>query len=439
MSRDRLADIGVIMLDRAFGIGNSMQRWYQRLGMMPIHWDHARNAGLIWRGDDPYGFDGRDQSKLARANTIAVEEFERAVVLRNGAFFDVLEPGLWEISKDHRLRGAIQVTWIDMRQVDLKWGVGGVVNRDGVTVGAHGMLYVQVAEPQPFFLQVVGGQPGYAKDDLQAWLRAPVAGSMRAELASYTVQGLMSERDAFQESIVRRLSPVLEAWGLALRSIEIEDFSIPQEYRDAAQAATITTLDRNAAVIAAQAAAEITRIEASASADRRLLEGAADAQYFALLQAQGIDPVRIEWIRALKEYADHPGSGVGDMYKPQLFLQAGQILADPTVPANVKQDVRRMLPTPQLPQMTDPAAPLVQHPSVALPQSEAAPQEGAAFVAPPSPSLNAASAPQTREEIQQLLDGLDAQLAEGKLSEAAYDRLYARWQARLDALGQHQP
>lgn len=437
MTSDRLADVGIVLLDRAFGIGGKVQAWYQRLGMLPLHWDHTRSPGLIWRGNDPWGYDQKDPARLARTSTIGVEEYERAVVLQNGAFLDVMGPGIWEIAKNHRLRSAIQVVWVDTRQVDLRWGVGGIMNREGISLGAHGMLYVQINEPQPFLMQVVGGRPAFVASDLEAWLKPAVAGAMRAELSTYSVMGLMGEREAFQESVTRRIGSMLEAWGLALRNIEVEDFNLPPEYRSAAAAATITTLERNAAVIAAQAEAEITRITASASADRRLLEGAADAQYYAMLQAQGIDPLKIEWIRALKEYADHPGSGMGDLYKPQLFMQAGQILADPQIPAAVKLDVRRLLPGPQMPAMTDPSQSMVQYPGVQVepsPVPHQAEMPGPVTVEPRQTATPPAGddQPLTRERIQQMLDNLDLQLAEGKLTEARYEQLYSRWERRLE-------
>jgi membrane protease subunit (stomatin/prohibitin family) len=43
--------------------------------------------------------------------------------------------------------------------------------------------------------------------------------------------------------------------------------------------------------------------------------------------------------------------------------------------------------------------------------------------------------PQTKAEIQALLDSLDMQLATGKLSEEAYNRLTEKWQKRLSELG----
>jgi len=61
-------------------------------------------------------------------------------------------------------------------------------------------------------------------------------------------------------------------------------------------------------------------------------------------------------------------------------------------------------------------------------QKPAQPAEPAA-AAPAAPRT-----PQTTEEVQALLDNLDAQLASGAISEATYQKLYAKWEAKLKEL-----
>ncbi|MBE2267559.1 MAG: SPFH domain-containing protein [Anaerolinea sp.] len=51
------------------------------------------------------------------------------------------------------------------------------------------------------------------------------------------------------------------------------------------------------------------------------------------------------------------------------------------------------------------------------------------------PAAPAPANPQTKEEIQALIDSLDMQLATGKLTEAVYNRLVEKWQKRLDEMG----
>lgn len=65
---------------------------------------------------------------------------------------------------------------------------------------------------------------------------------------------------------------------------------------------------------------------------------------------------------------------------------------------------------------------------------------GQAMQKPAQPAEPAAAAPavsktpQTAEEIQALLDNLDAQLASGGISEATYQKLYAKWEQKLKEL-----
>ncbi|TAH53731.1 MAG: hypothetical protein EYC68_02180 [Chloroflexota bacterium] len=49
-------------------------------------------------------------------------------------------------------------------------------------------------------------------------------------------------------------------------------------------------------------------------------------------------------------------------------------------------------------------------------------------------SIKVIAVPQTRAEIQMLLDKLDVQLANGKMSEATYKTLTAKWEKRLNEI-----
>lgn len=57
-----------------------------------------------------------------------------------------------------------------------------------------------------------------------------------------------------------------------------------------------------------------------------------------------------------------------------------------------------------------------------------------AEAAAPAASGGAPAAPQTKEEIQAMIDSLDMKLANGEISEAVYNKLVAKWQERLDAM-----
>ncbi|RMG75645.1 MAG: hypothetical protein D6711_06075 [Chloroflexi bacterium] len=53
---------------------------------------------------------------------------------------------------------------------------------------------------------------------------------------------------------------------------------------------------------------------------------------------------------------------------------------------------------------------------------------------PPAQPAAPVSNPQTKEEIQALIDSLDMKLAMGEISEEIYNKLVAKWQAKLDSM-----
>lgn len=55
--------------------------------------------------------------------------------------------------------------------------------------------------------------------------------------------------------------------------------------------------------------------------------------------------------------------------------------------------------------------------------------------APAAPEAAPTAAPKTAAEVQAILDNLDARLAAGEITEATYNKLYTKWEAKLKELG----
>ncbi|HVO44173.1 MAG TPA: SPFH domain-containing protein [Aggregatilineales bacterium] len=62
-------------------------------------------------------------------------------------------------------------------------------------------------------------------------------------------------------------------------------------------------------------------------------------------------------------------------------------------------------------------------------------QQNSGQAKPAEPAAPVNQNPQTKEEVQALLDSLDAKLASGEISEAVYNKLSAKWEERLKQLG----
>jgi hypothetical protein len=309
---------------------------------------------------------------------------------------------------------------VSLNQSQHRWGVGDVMSVDGVTVGAFGKLFLQIADATKFVTQLVAGEQMYTEANIESWVGSLVTGIMRTELAARDIRSLMSERDAFVQACQAKLADMFAQWGFTFKHLEVMGFNVPPEYRTAVQNVTLAGFKQQSALIEAQTRAQALQIEAQAQSNARLMTGTADVQIMALMQQQGMDPVKIQMVKALMEYAQTPSEGggggliSGDLYKPQVFAMLTQLLVDPVVPNDVKQTLRQNFPQ-QSAMVPQPIVP----PTIAAP---AAPQPAAT-----EPALTAA-------KVQETLDNLDMQLAEGKISEATYDRLREKWEAKLKTL-----
>jgi regulator of protease activity HflC (stomatin/prohibitin superfamily) len=428
---ESLAHKGIEILE---GVGKGVQFVGARAGVVPVQWPHDKRPGLVWRIPEPDDIPAFERvtvaSIFAKKQPVLVREFERAIVLDNGKFYAELPPGILDISKVP-IKGIIEVIWVSMNQTKLRWGVGGVLTIDSVTVGAFGSLFLQIADATKFVMGLVYGQQIYTEDRIEEWVKSLITGLMRQELARRDVRTLQLEREAFVESCRAALGPMFAEWGLEFKHIEMQELTIPPEYRQALQSVTMAGINRQTAVLHASADADVLQIGAQAEASKRLMLGGADVQVMALMQAHGLDPIKMETIRVLLEYAKNSGAGgggliSGDLYKPQVFAQLSQLLLDPTVPADVKQNLRQVYPQQAV---AVPAPLALTAPGTVV---ENVPETPANLAA--QSDTKSGEPPQTVERIHQTLDGLDIQLAEGKISEATYNRLREKWEIRLQQL-----
>jgi regulator of protease activity HflC (stomatin/prohibitin superfamily) len=421
-----------------------------RIGAIPIQWPHERHPGLVWRIPEPESVPKELRvtaaSIFSNKQPVLVREYERAVVLESGRNSGELEPGVYDIAKA-RVVGQIEIIWALMRQMQLRWGVGGILTGDSVEVGAHGLAYAAINNASQFVLSFAVETHIVDQSRVEAWLKGAVSDVMRTEIAARDVMTLQVEREAFIEACGAKLARRFAEFGMEFRHLEIGDFNIPPAYKQARQAVTLAGFEQQKALIDAHRDAQIRQIQASAEANARLALGSADVEVMALLQRQGIDPVKMKMIETLMEYAKNPSSGdgamiSGDLYKPQVFAMLTRTLVDPQVPEVVKSTLREKYPEHLLPAG---GAPPVAAPAPAAPPSPAAVPEPAPASSAPAPATapetpaatppaTAPAAELTREQIQQTIDNLDMRLAAGEIKESTYEMLVGKWHKKLAEL-----
>ena len=390
-----------------------------RGGRMAIQWPHDRRPGLMWRVPEPESVPRAERvttaSIFVSKQPIVVREYERALVLQDGRNVGVLEPGVYDLSRAP-VTGRIEIIWVLLRDAQLRWGVGGVMSADFVTVGGHGKVIVSIGDVEKFVLQFTAGREELTQKALEDWVRDLVGGVIRQQFASRTAQEINVDREGFVEVCRDKLAGLFAEWGLTFKHIEV-DINLAGEYTAAAQQVAVTGFRNQQALLEAQMEAQKKQLEAAAEANAMLSKGAAEVRIMNMLQQSGLDPMRLEMVKALQTYAATPSGGGGliggDLHKGQAFATLTQALLDPGVPPQVKQTLRDSYP-------------------------EEARRIEAPAAAPAAPALTeapaASGAAMSRERIEQMIESLDLQLAEGKINDEQYEQRVARWEKRLAEL-----
>jgi regulator of protease activity HflC (stomatin/prohibitin superfamily) len=383
----------------------SARQYATRSGALPLQFPTGLTGTLIHRlPTNPQ----KRASLFATQQTILVSEGESAVVLLDGQAGDSLPPGRYVFEKA-RVTGVIDVVWIRTGEREVRWGVGNVTSADGIQISANGQLFIKVADPLAFNNEVVQGALTLAEAGLQRKLITRIQGVLRALMSRYDALSLQAEREAFTQAIVAQLSPDMTRLGLEIVGFEVVEINLPPEFKSVLQQRSLATHQGHADLINAQTQAQITQLQAAASAQAQLLQGTAQAQIYGQLQAQGIDPLKLQAMEAMKLLAQNPIQGNtvigGDAARTGLLGQVAMAaFATPTVAAPTAPPPPQLTAAPRAPQAAIAAAPASDDP--------------AARVA----------------ALETQLDQLTERLAMGELSEGVYLKLSARLERKIEAL-----
>jgi regulator of protease activity HflC (stomatin/prohibitin superfamily) len=329
-------------------------------------------------------------SEIPFVKLLIVKEYERGVFLRDGQLYAVLPPGRWFLGR-MPIVGRMELIWVDMGITKLPYGLR-TLTQDGVEIGANGVVYVRVTDPERFIVNLVTGRSIFTTEDLQQFLKDQVIGILRAEMAHYDVRSIYVEREMFITVARVNLQEMLSDLGLEFRALEVAGFLLPDEVRGALQTPMIA---------ARQAEATVTT-------------GAATAQVLTQIRNAGVDPIKYKAVEALMKYAQTRSTGSdagstqnikfgGDLLMPLVFF--GLLMKDTSLPSTLKDQLKTMFP-----QFSDTPPPHSQSPPST----------------PSTPSITE----YTPERVQAILDGLDERLAQGEISEDLYRQLRAKWEAR---------
>lgn len=328
---------------------------------------------------------------------VIVQESQRAVFVRHGEVLDALGPGRHTLSTANLpiLSGLVGLITnsrnpftADLYFINLKdlpqvpWGTNPpiVVETPGRGVGVvllvtHGVIDIGIEEPVRFMKQYGVGKPmlrlGDIKERIQSMLLSEI-GTLLSQAAPQSVPDANRILSDLEGAMLARLNDQFAQIGMRIKAFEAKPFT--------AKEASIEEL-RN--YMSLEAYERIRRLDVAQAA------------------------------------AENPGMG-GSLASAGVGLGVGQAVGATMNPeqASLQQQMQQQ-------QM------MMQQMMMQMMQQNQQPQQQAP---PAQPAAPAGGSPSTPQEIQAMLDNLDMRFANGEISEAAYNRLYQKWQDRLDQL-----
>mgnify|MGYP001132241635 CR=1 FL=1 len=280
-----------------------------------LQWDHSARPGMVYH----------TSADLPFFKLILVRPYESGVFLRDGKIYAVLPEGRWAIDK-MPLVGKMEIIWVDLGWQKIRYGLR-TLTKDGVEIGANGMVQLKVSSPEKFVTNLVASRTTFSSSDIEEFLSEQLSGMMRAEMANYDVQSIYVEREMFTSVARVKLDETFNALGLEFQNLEVSGILLPDPVREALQKPLIATKE-----------AQVT-----------VLTGTAQAEVLAKIREAGVDPIRLRGAEALMKYAERPATGggggallSGDLLMPLVFYQL--LMKDDSIPGNIKGELKKMFP-----------------------------------------------------------------------------------------------
>lgn len=360
--------------------------------------DHT-NVGdqeLCWREPQRGSGDWRMGSQ------VIVGESQAAVFVRGGQALDVLGPGRHTLSTANlpvlssviglATSGRTPFT-ADLYFVNLKdlpqvgWGTNPpiVLETPGYGRGVallitHGIIDISISDPLMFVKQYGVGKPSLQLSHIKERIQSMLLGEIGQIMSNSGAKSIMDANKLLGDlegAALTMLNDKFAAMGMRIKAFEAKPFT-----------AKNASLDEIANYVSAEALERIERMERlNIARDAANNEGLAGGM---------------------------TGAGVGMGVGQQLGAAMGMMGSNPQ-----NDQLQQQLQQQQM---------MMQQMMMQMMQQNQQPQQQAA---PPAPQAAAPTNPQTKADVQQILDELDMKLMSNEISEAIYTRMYAKWEARM--------
>ncbi len=167
-----------------------------------------------------------------------INEYERAVILLLGRFYEVKDPGLRII-----FPGVMQMFRVSLRVVVLDVPPQDVITRDNISVKVNAVVFFRVVDPKSAVLSVENYH--YATSQLAQT-------TLRSVLGQVELDDLLANREKINQDIQRILDIHTEAWGIKVANVEVKNVDLPVEMQRAIARQAEAERERRAKIIHAE-------------------------------------------------------------------------------------------------------------------------------------------------------------------------------------------
>ncbi|MEM8978596.1 MAG: SPFH domain-containing protein [Pseudomonadota bacterium] len=207
-----------------------------------IHWVDDTRDTMVWRFD-------REGHEIKYGAKLTVREGQSAVFVHEGQLADVFTPGLYMLETnnmpvlttlnhwDHGFKSPFksEVYYVNTTRFNnLKWGTKNpIMVRDpefGPTrLRAFGTYSVRITDPAKFLVEIVGTDGEFTMDEISYQIRNIIVQEFSRVIASagVPVLDMAANTKELGSLVAQAISPAIEAYGLSVPELYIENISLP--------------------------------------------------------------------------------------------------------------------------------------------------------------------------------------------------------------------
>lgn len=181
---------------------------------------------------------------LSLTSLKVAKQWEKVVLLRNGRFHAMKEPGLFfAMPFIDSIADAV-----DTRIITSEFKADSVLTKDTVSVNVDAVVFWMVQDPKKAALEV---------SDFRLSVSQVAQTTLREVISSVALTTLMADRRTLDEKLCDDLAKKTAEWGVSVTSVEIKDVAIPEGLQDAMSRQAQAERERDARVTLAEAEVRI--------------------------------------------------------------------------------------------------------------------------------------------------------------------------------------